>query len=386
MVQPSPGVRLGAFYFAYFAYLGAFGAYFSLWLAGRGYSPAEISLVLAVPQMLRIFAPAGWGWLADRTGRRRSIVMLTSLGAALAFMAVGAAGSLDGVLLAVAAMGFFSSGILPLVEATTLAVLAGRPGGYGPVRLWGSVGFMASVLVVGALLDVRPVAWLLPVVSVLMLSAFAASVALPSAPARATAHSGARLAEVLWRRPVLAFFGAGFCMTVAHGALYAFYSIHLVGHGWSTALVGVMWTVGVVAEIGVFLVLPRLFRRFDHRAVLVASCVAAGVRFAVIGWLPESIAALVVAQVLHAMSFGTYHAASVGIVHRVFAGALEVRGQALYASLCYGLGGTAGMLLSGYLWQTWGAAVTFSASSAFGVLGALLALAIPATPKEPRKP
>ena len=383
MEVASPGARLGAFYFAYFAYLGAFGAYFSLWLAGRGYTPAQISLVLAVPQMLRIFAPAAWGWLADHTGARRPIVMGSSLAAALAFTSIGATGSLDGVLLAVAAMGLFSSGILPLVEATTLAVLAGRPGSYGPVRLWGSVGFMASVMAVGALLDVRPVDWLLPVVSALMLSAFAASIALPSAPPRPAAQAGAGLKELLSRPSVLAFFAAGFCMTVAHGALYAFYSIHLVEHGWSKTLVGVMWTIGVVAEIGVFLVLPRLFRTFDHRTVLVASFVAAVVRFAAIGWFPDSVAILVAAQVLHAMTFGTYHAASVGIVHRAFAGALEVRGQALYASLCYGLGGTAGMLLSGWLWQTWGPEVTFSASSAFGVLGALFALA---TPRETGRP
>lgn len=373
----SPAARLGAFYFAYFAYLGAFGAYFALWLAGRGYTPAQISLVLAVPQMLRVAAPALWGWLADRTGRRRAIVSVSSAMAALMFSSLAWAGSLDAVLLAVAGMALFSSGILPLVEATTLAVLAGQPGRYGPVRLWGSVGFMASVLAVGALLDVAPVSALLPVVVALMACGFAASLALPAAPPRPPAAAGEGLRAAFLRAPVLAFFAACFCMTVAHGALYAFYSIHLVEHGWSKTLVGVMWTVGVVAEIGVFLVLARVFRRFEPRTVLVASFVAAAVRFVAIGWGVESLALMVAAQVLHAMTFGTYHAAAVQIVHRAFAGALEVRGQALYASLSYGLGGTAGMLLSGWLWQTWGAAVTFSVSGAFGLLGALFALAAP---------
>ncbi len=376
MSVPAPA-RLGAFYFAYFCYLGAFGAYFSLWLVDRGFSPAQISLVLAVPQLLRIFAPGLWGWLADRTGARRTIVIVSSGMAACCFATLSFADSLAGVLLAVAAMGLFSSGVLPLVEATTLAVLAGRPGSYGPVRLWGSVGFIASLLAVGVLLDLRPVSWLVPVVFGLMAAAFATSLGLPSvAPQHADAPR-AGLGPVLRQGRVMAFFAACFCMSAAHGALYAFYSIHLVQHGYSKALVGVMWTVGVMAEIGVFLALPWLFSRFSHRTVLAASFAAAALRFAAIGWGAASVEILVAAQVLHALSFGTYHAAAVAVVHRLFPGPLQVRGQALYASLSYGLGGMVGMLLAGWFWQSWGPEVTFTASALFGVAGAFLAALTP---------
>ncbi|MSQ55910.1 MAG: MFS transporter [Betaproteobacteria bacterium] len=370
--------RLGAFYFAYFCYLGAFGAYFSLWLVDRGFSPAQISLVLAVPQLLRMFAPGVWGWLADRTGARRTIVIVSSALAAGCFATLAFADSLASVLLIVAAMGLFSSGVLPLVEATTLAVLAGRPGSYGPVRLWGSVGFIASLLGVGALLDVRPVAWLVPVVFGLMAAAFATSLGLPSVPPQHADAPRARLGPVLRQGRVMAFFAACFCMSAAHGALYAFYSIHLVQHGYSKTLVGVMWTVGVVAEIGVFLALPWLFGRFSHRMVLAVSFAAAALRFAAIGWGAASVAILVAAQLLHALTFGTYHAAAVAVVHRLFPGPLQVRGQALYASLSYGLGGMVGMLLAGWLWQSWGPEVTFTASALFGVAGCCLAALTPA--------
>ena len=62
--------RLGAFYFAFFAYSAAYVAYFPLYLAGRGLDAGAIALVLALPQLARIFAPAAWGWVADRTGAR----------------------------------------------------------------------------------------------------------------------------------------------------------------------------------------------------------------------------------------------------------------------------------------------------------------------------
>ena len=161
-------------------------------------------------------------------------------------------------------------------------------------------------------------------------------------------------------------------LSVAHGALYVFYSIYLVDAGYSKTVVGLLWTLGVLAEIVLFLALPILFRRYSLRALLLASFVAAAVRFVAISWGVGSLALLAAAQLLHALTFGAYHSAAVAAVHRLFTGALAVRGQALYASLSYGLGGAAGMLLAGWSWSALGSAATFGLSGAFGVAGALL--------------
>jgi PPP family 3-phenylpropionic acid transporter len=96
------------------------------------------------------------------------------------------------------------------------------------------------------------------------------------------------------------------------------------------------------------------------------------VRFVAIGWGIESLALLALAQLLHGLTFGAYHAAAIAAVHRMFGAALAVRGQALYASVSYGLGGVAGMVLSGWAWGAVGPEVTFAISSAFGLAGAVL--------------
>jgi PPP family 3-phenylpropionic acid transporter len=368
--------RLGAFYFTYFCYLGAYSAYFTLWLADRGFSATQISVILAVPQTLRIFAPAFWGWLADRTDARRGIVVASSALAAGSFGCLGFASSMGEITAVLTVMGMFSAGVLPLVEATALSALAARHGAYGPVRLWGSIGFMASVLATGALLDAEPVAILFPVVLVLMVVGFAASLLMPSTHGAVSKAPNAGLLAVLERREVLLFFLACFCMTVAHGALYAFYSLHLVEAGYSKSMVGVMWTLGVAAEIGVFITLPWLFRRFSLPAVLIASFLAAAVRFVAIGWGVDSLLLVAAMQLLHALTFGSYHASSVAIVHRLFAGGLEVRGQALYASFVYGFGGACGTLVAGWLWEHMGASWTFTASGLFGLAGACMILMV----------
>jgi PPP family 3-phenylpropionic acid transporter len=161
-------------------------------------------------------------------------------------------------------------------------------------------------------------------------------------------------------------------MSAAHGALYIFYSIYLAEHGYSKSLVGGLWSLGVLAEIAVFYYMSRLMRRFGLRVILLASFAAASVRFLMIGWGVESLAVIVLAQLLHGLTFGAYHAASITAVNCWFPGRSQARGQALYSSLSFGAGGLLGGLLSGWMWDGVGAALTFTLSTAFALLGLLL--------------
>ncbi|MBS0336906.1 MAG: MFS transporter [Proteobacteria bacterium] len=363
---------MAAFYFAYFCYLGVYAPYFSLYLAGEGFAAGEIALILALPQFARIFAPMGWGWLSDATGSRRGVVALSC---GLTTAAVGMLSLVSGFLptaLTVGLIGVCSAAILSIVDALAFSVLAPHTHRYGPVRLWGSVGFILAVLATGAMLDVLPVARLRWVLFGVSLASFLIAFQLPALPVEHAVQVKGSLRAVLRRPEVIAFFVACTCMTVAHGALYAFYSIYLVAHEYSKSVVGILWMLGVLAEILVFVAMPVLVRRFSLRAILLASFVAAGVRFAAIGWGVDWLAVLVAAQLLHAATFGSFHAASLAVVHRAFAGPLQVRGQALYMSLCYGLGGVAGTLLAGATWVPLGSAATFGISALFGLAGAAI--------------
>ena len=159
-------------------------------------------------------------------------------------------------------------------------------------------------------------------------------------------------------------------MAAAHGALYAFFTLHLQRLGYSGMSIGALWTLGVLAEIIVFFYLPALFRRFSLRAILLFSLLAAVVRFAAIGWAAGFLAVLVIAQLLHALTFGAFHAASVAAVQRVFPAAAHARGQALFSSFAYGGGGAAGVLLAGWAWELGGPALTFSLAAGVAAVGA----------------
>jgi len=359
--------RLSAFYFAFFAYAGAYVAYFPLYLAHRGLSALEIAWVLALPAVTRIFAPAAWGWLADRSGAHRGIVAFSCAVTAAAFAALPFTPHIAWV---VALMSLLAGGALPLVEAITLASLAGESGRYGPIRLWGSIGFIVLVLAGGAWLDAQPVATLPAVIVVLNLAALAIALALPAAqPATAAARAPLRFTPA-----VRALFGVGFSNAVAHGALYAFLTLHLEGLGYRATSIGMLWTLGVLAEIVVFFYLPQLFRRYALSSILAATCVCGLVRFLAIGWLAAELWIVLLAQLLHAATFGAFHAAAVAAAHRIFPEHAQARGQTLFSSVTYGAGAAVGLVIAGWAWQGGAAPLAFSVSALAALLGAFFAV------------
>ena len=359
--------RLAAFYCAHFVHGGLFMAYFPLYLAWRGFGALEIAWVVALPGLIRMFAPAGWGWLADRTGALRALVMLSCASAAAGFAALLWVDTFVGVVLVVAAASLFAAGGLPLVEVITLNALS--PGRYGPVRLWGSVGFIAAVLAGGAWLDLQPVRFLPWPLAAFALVALAVAASLPAGGAHRHA------APVPWRltRPMIALLGAGFFMSAAHGTLYTFFSLHLENAGYRGVMIGALWSLGVLAEILVFLFLPQLFRRFSLSSILIASFVCATIRFLALGWLAQALWIVVLMQLLHAATFGAFHAAAVAAVHRTLPAGAHARGQSLFSSVTYGAGAAAGALAAGSLWELGGPTLAFSVSALAGLVGLHLA-------------
>ena len=207
------------------------------------------------------------------------------------------------------------------------------------------------------------------VVAAILGAIFLCSLAVPAATPRPAGRDGGSFGATLRRPEVRALFGACLLMSAAHGALYVFYSIHVVELGYAKAFVGWLWTLGVVAEIAVFALMPRLMRRYGARDILLISFACAVLRFLLIGWGAENLGLLLFAQLLHGATFGAYHAAAIAVVNRWFPGRLQSHGQALYGSLSFGAGGMIGGLISGYTWDTIGPAWTYTLGSAFALAG-----------------
>ncbi|MCX7149165.1 MAG: MFS transporter [Rhodocyclales bacterium] len=367
----APQGRLAVWYFWYFAFIGAFLPYFGLYLQSIGLSAGRIAVLMSLGQFMRLLAPLLWSWLADSGGRRVRIVVASTAASLASFSVVFLTQDFVGLLIGLAILHFFWSASLPLVEALTLEHLAVNPERYGRIRLWGSVGFIATVTGVGFLLDSTPISSQLWVSWALLLGTFLSALTLTEIKGHAGQVAGPIL-QVLRQRKVVFLLSAGLFMTAAHGALYVFYSIHLVAQGYGKTMVGLLWTLGVVAEIVVFLLMPRISAIASMRKILLSCFALAALRFLLIGWTAEFVGLLVFAQLLHGASFGAHHAATMAALNRWFVAGQQARAQALYGSVAYGAGGLGGALLAGALWERVGPEITFSAASLLALVGLIL--------------
>lgn len=353
--MPTQSLGFATFLFFYYAHAGSFLTYASLFFAERGMSVAQIGVLMSLVQVLRIFGPNLWGWVADHSARRVLVLRLTGLAALTAFSGFFVGSTFAHFFAAMVLLNLFTSAQGPICEALMLSEMRGDLTHYGRIRLWGSIGFIAAVMLAAWALD-RFGNMALPWVSgALLLCVLGAALRLHEAPQLEHKGPPPRLLPLLRRREVLAFFASTALMVAAHTSLYTFYSLYLERGGYSKTVIGAMWSLGVAAEVLLFYFQAPLLRRWGARRLMYLSFGVGIARFLMIGAGAQSLALLVLAQTLHAATFALHHSASVLTMQRWFAGPLQARGQALFISISYGIGGSLGGLFLSQCWERMGA-------------------------------
>ena len=366
---PPQSFNFALFFFAYYGYVGVFSPYASLYFADKQISATQIGILMSMMQVMRIFGPNLWGWVADHTRRRVWVLRLTSVAAACVFTGMFWGESFAYFFALLILLNLFTSAQGPLSEAQMLSAMRGDLTHYGRLRLWGSVGFIVAVMVSGQLLDTWGIAWMPAIALALLLLVVVAAAGMREEQQGAHAEVAPSVRLLLREREVIAFFVSTFLMVAAHAALYVYYSLYLAQIGYSKTVIGLMWSLGVIAEIAFFYWQAPIFRRYGLRWLMLMSLMVGVGRFLLIGFGAESLILLLLAQVLHAATFGVHHSASVAVLQRWFAGPLQARGQALFISVSYGLGGSLGGLLLSACWDKFGPASVYVLAAVMCALG-----------------
>ena len=262
---------------------------------------------------------------------------------------------------------------MPQIEAATLTHLGNSSYAYTSIRVWGSISFIITVWLLGIAFEYIsitnvPLLILVSVVVVWLMSLF-----VPDQDSTRHDPDHVRLTSILFRPPVLALLAVCFLMLASHGPYYTFYSIYLEDNGYSSTFIGKMWALGVIAEVMLFMIMQHLVVIFSLRKLLISSLLLACLRWYLTGFYIDSIFLLIVAQLLHAATFGIYHAVAIQYVHKFFRGKLQGRGQALYSSVSFGAGMAVGNLVSGYAWDKYGATDCFAGAAIIALIAAVIA-------------
>jgi len=367
-----PYWRLSSFYFFYFASLGALVPYWGLYLKSTGFNAHDIGIFMAVIMGTKIISPNIWGWIADHLGRRMLIVRVGCLLAVVTFAGVFVSSNYWWLLMVMVAFSFFWNAALPQFEATTFNYLGNYTHRYSSIRLWGSIGFIITVTGIGSVLDLKG-AGILPFVLVALFAGiWITSLLVREQNARHLPLEHISLSKLLKTPQVMALLVVCFLMQMSHGPYYTFYTIYLEEHEYPSWLIGQLWSLGVVAEVVLFLLMPVLVPRIGLRKLLMLSLLLAALRWLMIGFYVDTLWLLIVAQTLHAASFGIYHASAIELIHRYFTGSHQGKGQALYSSLSFGAGGAMGSLYSGLMWDSAGATMAFVIASVVALLALII--------------
>ena len=367
-----PYWRLSGFYFFYFATLGGFLPYWSLYLKNNGFNAAEIGELTALLVGTKIISPNLWGWIADHTGKSLRLIRIASFFATLLFAGFLYQKSFQWFALVTVGFSFFWNAALPQFEAATLHHLKDQPHRYSHIRLWGSVGFIGTVSAVGYLLDWYPIDLLPWLIIGLLGSIWLIALLTPEVTTAKASQAAVGIWQIVRQPEVIAFLFVYMLLQAAHGPYYVFFSIYLKQYDYSATMIGMLWSLGAGAEIIVFILMRKLLKTVSLRRILLLSGLLSILRWLLIAWYAEDMLLLLCAQVLHAATFGTAHVAAIHLVQNYFGHYHQGKGQALYSSLSFGLGGMLGGLYSGYAWDVYGGQLVYSFAAILSLLAYII--------------
>lgn len=345
--------------------------YWSLYLQSLDFDARQIGILSGAVLATKIIAPSIWGWLADTSGRRIGVIRLGSFLALVSFCGIYISQNYLWLILVVISFSFFWNAVLSQFEVLTLAHLGREYNRYSQIRVWGSIGFILAVVILGLLFDFFSIK-LLPWVMCLFLAGiwvFSLLVAEKNVPQRQTQ---AGLMKIVRQPSVLAFMVACCLLQIAHGPYNTFFSVYLERYEFSRTVIGQLWALGVLAEVVLFVFMHRVMPFFGVRKLILLSLGISIVRWIIIAYGVHSMALLLLAQLMHAATFGAFHAAAIELIRRTFPQQFAGQGQAVYSGLSFGVGGALGAVLSGYMWD-YSASATFVMASVASVLAFIIA-------------
>lgn len=375
MSHPVPALRLSSFYFMYYAILGAFTPYWSLFLKDHGQDAASIGVLMSLWYATRIVAPSSWNWLAGRSSQPIRWLQIGCCASVATFCLFLLPLQFAGLFLAMCIFCFFHNATMPQFEAITLSHLHGISERYGAIRVWGSVGFIGVVALFGLLLDYIPIGYLPLLMLPLLLGLTASAFANDYGPAQRTAlpAAGAEFRRRLRQPEIIAFFVVCLLMQISFGPLYTFFALYLEQHGYKPSALGAFWSIGVAVEVLVFFYSPRLFLRWPAQTVVLVAVASAAVRWLVTALFPDSVPIMILAQITHAINFAAFFAGAMQLMAQYFPGPLGGHGQGVFYGFSSGVGGALGALIAGQAWRIGGGKLAFEVGAAFAAVSALIA-------------
>jgi PPP family 3-phenylpropionic acid transporter len=370
--KDKPKCILGSQYFLYFGAMGIFLPYFNLYCLHIGFTGFQIGTLSALRSITMVFFPVFWGAISDRFQIRKSLYILFNFASSFSFAFYLFSKNFWFMFTITFFYGIFYSPIISFLEAFTMEILGVQKNQYGSIRVWGSFSFITIVILLGKLIDIYTIEIIL--VFILFISVLQAAISpkIQGSTSVKRKHQRSSIKNLLTGK-VIIFLICGFLMLLSHGTYYGFFSIHLENLGYSNTFIGFTWALASTAEILAMLKSNWIFKRIRIEKVLVASIMIAATRWFLLYFITGPLAILLT-QLMHAITYGTFHMASILYIDTLTPDPSKTTGQAANNAISYGLGLMVGFFINGYFYERLGSSYLFIFSSAVALTGGVLFL------------
>jgi len=357
-------------YFLYFGVMGVFLPYFNLYCYHLKFSGFQIGVLSGIRSIALVLFPLVWAGLADRFHIRRPIYIFCSFISTAIWAFYLYTTDFWAMLLITVFYGIFYAPIISFLEAFTMDVLGTEKKSYGKMRGWGTIAFIMTVLLLGKVIDIYSIEIIIILIFFGSMAQALISIKIPDIQIKKQTSFSSN-AKVLLKRPVIVFLFCAFLMLVSHGTYYGFYSIHLENLGYGKTFIGISWALASIAEIIVMIKSDIIFKRFSTDNVLFFSFMVAALRWMGLSFTTSPVIILFL-QILHAVTYGTFHVSSILYIDSLTPDEGKTLGQAVNNAVTYGLGLMVGFFINGYLFETLGTFTLFMISSFIALGGGLL--------------
>lgn len=324
--------RISLHYAALFLVPGVYLPFFAAWLESRGLHPTEISIMLSVGILMRLLAGPVAAHAVDRSGRRKTAVILLAWVSIASFALLGWVDGFIAMLLVWIVHSAAWAPITPFSDNIALLAATRHKLDYGRMRLWGSLGFLGAAYLSGLWLKGRDADWIFILLLAGLLLLVAASYLLPDLRLPLAKPRAAAPALLLLRqRRFLLFVGATACLQASHAAFYTFGTLHWRSLGHSDAAIGLLWAEGVLAEIVLFAFARHLPAKLGGTGLLLIAAAGGLLRWSITAGA-EDYLLLVLLQALHAATFGAAHIGAMRLLSDGCAPDASATAQSLYSA------------------------------------------------------
>lgn len=362
----TPQSILSIHYFIHFSIMGIFLPYFNLYCYHLNFSEFQIGIMSATRTLSMVLFSIFWGTISGYFFSRKSAYIICTSLSTLVWMFFLFTSDFWPMLFIMALYSVFYGPIIAFLETYSIEVLetsGSTKKKYGNIRVWGSISFILVAVFVGPITG----KFSIEIIIFLILAGSAAqalfSFKMPK-PVEINKKHTIKNIKQFFTLPTCLFLICTFFMLISHGTYYGFFSIHLEKLGYSYVFIGIAWGLATFSEIGVMLKSHIIFKRFSLNSILIFSLITSAVRWLIL-FSAESPPAILFAQMLHAITYGTFHIGCILYIDKLTSKETKTFGQIVNNAVSYGLGIMTGLIINGFFFAEYGPYLfIFSAVSA----------------------